>query len=299
MKTNNNKPTTKILTILALLLFSYVTYSFFAPKTKVNDELEIEKNLVLNELTEMSNTYDLAIKESIEKDVNLEEAKQKIETLIDSLKITTFSLKELIKLKERQLELNSEMKFFIRENKELKQDNRLLVYSLNKRIDQLSKKDQLFASLKKEKESLAEEKEGLHKIINEAKFLTLLDLKIEGIKVRSSGKEILTDKAKRVDKFKICYAIAKNALIKESDKIMQVQVLDPNNNVLSTNQKVLKNEDSNIEYTFDTMFSYKNKNLSVCDYLELKEGNMLEKGTYLINIYDGKSLVTTSKIILK
>lgn len=299
MNTNTTKLVKNSFIFIALALLGYGTFSFFNPSKTENPELELEKNLVLNELKDMSNAYEIAIKKSKTKDVKLEEAKQKIVVLIDSIKNTKSSIKELIILKTKQLELNGEMNNLIRENKELKQDNKILVHSLNKRINQLAKTEDLTASLKKEKDSLAIEKEDLTTVINKARYLNLLNLNIEGIKQRASGKEITTTKAKRVNKLKICYAIAKNTLVKEGDKTMHVQVLDPNNKVIALNNETLNSENGTIKYTFNTTFSYKNENLKVCDYLNFEEDRALEKGTYLINIYDGETLVTTSQIILK
>lgn len=298
MKLNNKKQLTKGLAFALLLLFGFGIY-LCKPVPKGDNELDTEKNIVLSKLNEMSIAYDFAISNSQEKDIKLEEAKLEVEALIDSLKTVKPSLRALIRLKERQFELNSDMKNLLRENTELKQDNKLLVYSLNKRKDQLYKSEVLYASLEKEKADLIEEKEDLNTKINEANFLNLLDLTVEGIKVKSSGKESITSKARRVTKFKICYSIAKNTLVRESTKTLQVQVLDPNNAVVTSNNKVLIIEDSAIEYSFNTTFNYKNDNLKVCDYLDINEDKNLNKGTYTINVFDGKILVTSSKTTLK
>lgn len=305
MTTNTKKQTKNILAILLIVLISCGAYYLYNQQASENTgntqntDIQTEKNLFLTELEEMSAAYDIAIYESKEKDIHLEKAKRTIENLIDSLKTTEVSIKELLQLKEWQVAFKSEIKNLVRENKELIQDNKILVHSLNKRKDQLSKNEETSTVLKKENETLSEEKEVLNNTIAEAKYLTLLDLKVEGIKERSSGKEIVTDKARRVNKFKICYDIAKNALVNEGDKTMQVQVLDPKNELVTVGGSPMKAEDSDLLYSFNTTFSYKNENLKVCDYLELNEDVIPEKGMYTIHIYDGKILVTTSTITLK
>jgi hypothetical protein len=298
MITNTKTTLRRCLSLLVLILVGYLTFSCNSDK-KVEEELEAEKQIVLNELEEMSAAYEVAISESKEKDTNLEEAKFKIEALIDSLKIAEPSVKALLQLKGRQLELNSEMKNLIRENKELKQDNEILVYSLTKRKGQLSKSEALNDSLTKEKEGLVEKTEALNNKINEANFLNLLDLTVEGIKVKSSGKEIITDRTGRVDKFKVCYKIAKNTLVEESNKTLYVQILDPNNSVVTSNKAASKMEDNEIEYSFSTSFKYKKENLTVCDYLVINEDKDLVDGTYTINVFDGMTLVTSSTLSLR
>ncbi|MGB1308684.1 MAG: hypothetical protein ACPG6B_07225 [Oceanihabitans sp.] len=299
MTSNNHKLIKYALAVVTLLLISYGGYSLFSTNPLDYKEIQSQKELVLIELQEMSEAYNNAIILSNEKDENLENAKIKIDNLIDSLKITESSIKELFQLKERQLELKSEMKNLVRENKELTQDNKILVHSLIKRKEQLTKSTELSSTLKKENDELEEEKEALNKTISEAKYLTLLDLTIAGVKERSSGKELITNKARRVNKFKVCYSIAKNELVNEGDKTMQVQILDNNNVVISNSENPLKIQDSNISYSFNTSFSYKNENLKVCDYFVFNKDTELEKGTYTINIYDRKVLVTTTTLTLK
>ena len=298
MTTNNRKQLGRGITLLALIIFGFGFYSI-KPDPKVDTTLETEKQLVLKELQHMHKAYDWAIIETEEKGVKLEAAKLEIENLIDSLKVIEPTYKALIQLKRRQLELDSEFKYLIRENKELKQDNSLLVKAITKRRKQLSNSKEINTALTKEKEVLAEEKEGLTKKIEEANFLNLFDLRIEGIKEKSSGKEVLTVKSRRVDKFKICYSIAKNTLIKETNKALYIQILDPNNTVIVSKNQALIIENNDNEYSYKTTFLYKNENLKVCDYFTFNKNNDIEKGTYTVNIFDGDLLVTTSKITLE
>ncbi|MFD2542926.1 hypothetical protein ACFSSB_11400 [Lacinutrix gracilariae] len=299
MTTSKKKGIKTILSVFILLFVSYGGYSLISSKITNNTEILSDKKLILNKLKETSLAYDTAIKESKVKDVHLEEAKLKIDHLIDSLQTSNATVKDLLLLKEKQLELSSEMKNLIRDNKELIQDNKILVHSLQKRKTQLSNSEAISTELKKENEALQAEKNLLHNSIEEAKYLTLLDLEIAGIKERSSGKEMTTNKAKRVNKLKICYAIAKNTLVQEGDKTMQVQILDPNNELVTQNTGALQIAESNILYSFNTTFSYKNENLNVCDYFVFNADTTLEKGTYQIHIYDNKNVVTSSTIALK
>ena len=53
-----------------------------------------------------------------------------------------------------------------------------------------------------------------------------------GVIERSSGKQIPTERARRSDKIKVCFTVAKNKLTEAGDKELYVQVIDPKNNVL-------------------------------------------------------------------
>ncbi|MBU2938023.1 hypothetical protein KO494_00595 [Lacinutrix sp. C3R15] len=299
MTTHKKKGIKTILSVIILLFVSYGAYSLFSSKLTEKTEILSEKKILLNQLKETSLAYDTAIKESEEKDIVLEKAKLKIDHLIDSLQTSNTTVTDLLLLKEKQLEITSEMKNLIRDNKELIQDNKILVHSLQKRKKQLFESQAIANALKKENGELDAEKILLNNSIEEAKYLTLLDLEIEGIKERSSGKEMITNKAKRINKLKICYAIAKNNLVQEGDKTMQVQILDPNNELVTQNTGALKIAESDILYSFNTTFSYKNENLNVCDYFVFNADTTLEKGTYQIHIYDNKNVVTSATITLK
>ncbi|MTE25543.1 hypothetical protein [Winogradskyella ouciana] len=286
--------------LASIIVLVALGISYFSIKNQnIKSELEQEKIALIEELENMSNSYDELLEERNWKNDELLDAKLKIDRLVDSLETTTITLKSLLALKDRQLELHSTLKGLIRENNELKQDNGLLVQSLNIRKNELSKAHNQLVSYQDQNSQLQEEKEQLNEKVESMAFLNMVHLDARAYKERSSGKQIETDRARKTDKFEVCYTIAKNPLVKEGTKELYVQVIGPRQLVVSPKYKRFKEERFELNYSFITAFDYKNENINKCDYLDIEDSEELSKGIYTVNIYDKQSLITSYRLELK
>jgi hypothetical protein len=138
----------------------------------------------------------------------------------------------------------------------------------------------------------------LAKVVENAAVLQTVALKGFGVIERSSGKQIPTERARRSDKIKVCYTIAKNTLVLAGDKELYVQVLDPNNNVLGVNEQIQFN-DKVLNYSLVSKFNYENRNLNICEYVSPNGDDVFAKGRYTINVFNEDELVSTSEFTLK
>ena len=139
--------------------------------------------------------------------------------------------------------------------------------------------------------------ENLAKTVEKASKLNIMNLRTQAIKVRSSGKQIDTDKASRADQLKVCFAIAANAVAKSGDKMYYVQIIDSKSNVLGE-KKVQNFGEMTLTYSFTTTVAYDNKAVDVCEFLDGK-GKDFEKGTYFVNIFDQSELVSKTSFSLR
>jgi len=121
-------------------------------------------------------------------------------------------------------------------------------------------------------------------------------LKGFGVIKRTSGKLIPTERAKRTDKIRVCFTVAKNPLVKSGDKELYVQVIDPKNNVLGLNEQVTFGEKT-FSYSTISKFNYENANLNVCEFVTFL--NEFETGRYTVKVFNKKDLVSTSEFTLK
>ncbi len=119
-----------------------------------------------------------------------------------------------------------------------------------------------------------------------------------GVIERSSGKQIPTERAKRSDKIKVCFTVAKNMLAEGGDKELYVQVIDPKNNVLGANAQIAF-DDQVLNYSLISRFNYENRNLNICEYINELEDSNFEKGRYKINVFNDKALISSSEFELK
>lgn len=124
-----------------------------------------------------------------------------------------------------------------------------------------------------------------------------MNLRTQAIKVRSSGKQVDTDKARRADQLKVCFAIAANEIAKSGNKTYYVQIIDSKNNVLG-DKKIQNFGEMTLTYSFITTVAYDNKAVDVCEFLDGK-GKDFEKGTYFVNIFDQSELVSKTSFSLR
>jgi len=137
--------------------------------------------------------------------------------------------------------------------------------------------------------------EELSKTVEIASKLNVSNLKTAAYKLRSSGKQIETEKARKADILKISFRIDENKVAKQGDKTYYVQVIDSKNNVLGEKKTESFGENS-LTYSFATNVKYENKSVEVSQDLP---GNNFEKGLYFVNVFDKGELVSKSSFSLK
>lgn len=281
---------------LGILLVLFLGTAFYASKLYTDNKetektLITEKQQVMNDLNNMRDQYDQAIAASEIKDQDLIEARERIQGLMDSLKVSQNSVNSLWRYKKKFLALQEEMDELLVENDRLNVENEYLATSLDSTQVQLAERTVFTDSLLVQNTELAS-------VVEDAAALQTVGLKGMGVIERRSGRQIPTERAKRSDKIKICFTVAKNTLTEAGDKELYVQVIDPKNNVLGTNDQV-QFEDQVLNYSLISRFNYENRNLNICEYIAQSEDADFEKGRYQVNVFNDKELISTSEFTLK
>jgi hypothetical protein len=293
-KTESNSRSLKvILGILALLLVAtlFYTYTLYNDSANTENQLVEEKALVLKDLNNMAEQYDIAIGDNEVANQKLIEARARIQGLMDSLKVSDNNVRSLWRYKKKFLALEEEMDNLLAENDSLKVENALLATVLDSTQIQLEERTTFNDSLLAQNTELAD-------IVENASVLSTAGLKGFGVIVRSSGKLIPTERARRTDKIRVCYTVTKNSLVLVGDKEFFVQVLDPKNNVLGLNNQI-QFEDKVLNYSLISKFNYESKNLDICEFIDAKGDETFEKGRYVINVFNNKDLIARSEFTLQ
>jgi hypothetical protein len=276
--------------LLALFLGTGFYTSILYKEKKENEaSLTREKEQVMADLSTMAKQYDVAIGENEVSNERLEEARGRIQGLMDSLKISQNSVSSLWRYKKKFMALQEEMNVLMQENDNLKVENSLLASTLDSTTVQLAERTVFTDSLLIQNTQLAE-------VVENAAVLQTTGLKGFGVIERSSGKLIPTERARRSDKIRVCYTVAKNALVGAGDKELYVQVLDPKNNVLGSNEQI-QFEDTVLNYSLISKFNYENRNLNICEFVA--PNDEFEKGRYVINVFNDKELISSSEFTLR
>lgn len=290
---NSNSSLKAIIAVLAILLVGSLVYIYklTSDATVVKTELGktvTEKELVMKDLESLKTTYDAAIAENTSMSEELIKERDKVVALMSDLKKSKGDNASLAKYKTQYLKLETDMKGLLAENEGLKKQNTTLTTQRDSTVVVLGES-------KKFNEVLVGQNEELTKTVEKGSKLTVLNMKTAAYKIRSSGKQIETEKAGRVDVLKISFTIAENQIAKSGDKSYYIQVIDSKSNVLGDKQTVSFDEKS-LTYSFIANVKYENKTVNV---LEDLPGKDFAKGTYFVNVFDKNELVSKTSFTLK
>ncbi|MFH4966368.1 chromosome partitioning protein ParA [Gaetbulibacter sp. M235] len=294
MEKSNNGMGLKIALGIALVLFlgtAFYSLNLYKKSNEDKKELTEQKQLVMNDLNAMAKQYDDAISENTVANKNLIEARERIQGLIDSLKISETNVKSLWRYKQKYAALQQEMDLLLAENDSLKVQNSYLATSLDSTRVRLEERTMFTDSLLIQNNALAE-------VMENAAVLSAVGLKGFGVIERTSGKLIPTERASRTDKIRVCFTVAKNKLVQNGDQELYVQVIDPKNNTLGANEQVTFG-DKTLNYSMISKFNYESTSLNICEFVASKGSSDFESGRYIINVFNEKDLVATSEFTLK
>lgn len=290
---NNKQPSNQkiIIGILAILLVGLGIFSgaLYSEKNENEQILTKEKQQVLADLNALTLQYDEVIADNKIVNDDLIDARERIDNLVDSLTNSQSSVKDLIGYKNLYIKLKKEKELLFEENERLRIENTSLTASLDSTSIQLYE-TKLFS------DALLDQNKTLKDVVKNASYLQVLGLDAVGVIERSSGKLIPTERARRSDKLKVCFMIAKNDLVESGDMELYVQVIDPKNNVLGLNNELVFNEDV-LNYSLISSFNYENNNLDICEYISSDE--KFETGNYTVNIFNKNTLLSSTSLTLK
>ncbi len=289
----NNSSLKAVVAVLALLLVGSLVYIFKLTSDAKAQLTELtttktEKESVMKDLEELKATYDAAIAENTSMSEELIAEREKVVNLIADLKKSKGDAASMAKYKSQYFALETKMKGMMQEIEVLKTANTKLTTERDSTV-------MVLGEAKKYNEVLVGQNEDLSKTVEVASKLSVLNLKTAAYKLRSSGKQIATDKASRADILKISFTIAENKVAKSGDKTYYVQVIDSKNNVLG--QKETQSfSGKSLTYSFLTTVKFENKTVDVVQDLSGKD---FEKGSYFVNVFDNGELVSKSSFSLR
>lgn len=289
----SNSSLKAIIIALSLLLVGSVAYIFKITSDanttqQVLNTTKTEKESVMKDLEALKATYDAAIAENTSISDELIAEREKVVNLMADLQKSKGDVSSMAKYKKQFFALQSKMKGLVAENDQLKKQNATLTVERDSTVVVLGE-------AKKFNEVLVGQNEDLAKTVEKGSKLYVTNLKTAAYKIKSSGKQIETEKAGRVDVLKISFTIAENAIAKSGDKTYYVQVIDSKSNVLG-DKKTENFGEKTLTYSFTTNVKYENKSVEVSQDLPGKD---FEKGTYFVNVFDKNELVSKSSFTLK
>lgn len=283
----------KILTgVLAVALVALGIYTVkFYNEEKDNRELLLqEKAVIEGELNELIVKYDEAIAENEGMDTELVAARERILALRDSVQDMEANIAVLNRYRREVTDLKLEKERLFRVVDSLSNENTRLITQIDSTNNVLLERTRTADSLKVSNQNLETK-------VDIASQLKLSGLRGEGVIERNSGRLVVNDNDRRVEKIRTCFTITTNALAEPGEKEIYVQVYNPDNELVG-DQIAVQHEGGVMVYSAATKVFYENEELDVCVLANTLEDKVTE-GTYKVLVYNGAELIGVTNFTLE
>lgn len=178
------------------------------------------------------------------------------------------------------------------------------LYTVNKVLkNENIKITQNYNSEVKKNVELTKIKDALNEKVNTASVLKTYNLKAEAIQLRWGGQKTkVVDKAKKVDKIKICFTLSENTIILAGQKEVYIRIAKPDKLILTPSRRdsysfIYKGEQ--LQYSIKKEVDYQNEAQNLTLYWTNKSTEDMIEGTYHVEIFIGDNVIGHTKFTLR
>ena len=291
-QSSNNNRAKILIGLLMVLLVSLAgyTYTLVEQNKETVFFLEADKAEVQKELEALVVSYNEILQDNELKDKDLIAARDRIIVLLDSVKDYKANLSIITRYKAQVRGLKNERALLF------KRADSLLVVTQRLAIEKDSTTAVLVKTIKVV-DSVTTANTQLFKSLEKGALIGISNLDATAIIVRKGGKIKETKRANRADKIRVCYTIAPNTLAQAGDRVLYVQVINPDNNIIGDKSNITFGQDL-LTYSKSESVFYENQALAVCAIVGTAGQDVL-KGLYTINIFDAQRQIGSTTLMLK
>ena len=291
-QSSNNNRAKILIGLLVVLLVSLAgyTYTLIQQNKETVLFLEADKAEVQKELEALVVSYNEILQDNKLKDKDLIAARDRIIVLLDSVKNYKANLSIITRYKAQVRGLKNERAQLF------KRADSLLVVTQRLAIEKDSTTAVLIKTIKVV-DSVTTANTQLFNSLEKGALIGISNLDATAIIVRKGGKIKETKRASRADKIRVCYTIAPNTLAQAGDRVLYVQVINPDNNIIGDKSNITFGQDL-LTYSKSESVFYENQALDVCAIIG-STGQDVLKGLYTINIFDAQRQIGSTTLMLK
>ena len=291
-QSNNNNRAKILIGLLVVLLVSLAgyTYTLIQQNKETVLFLEADKAEVQKELEALVVSYNEILQDNKLKDKDLIAARDRIIVLLDSVKDYKANLSIITRYKAQVKGLKNER------TQLFKRADSLLVVTQRLAVEKDSTTAVLIKTIKVV-DSVTTANTQLFNSLEKGALIGISNLDATAIIVRKGGKIKETKRASRADKIRVCYTIAPNTLAQAGDRVLYVQVINPDNNIIGDKSNITFGQDL-LTYSKSESVFYENQALDVCAIVG-STGQDVLKGLYTINIFDAQRQIGSTTLMLK
>ena len=285
---NSNKQMKKNLNLFIILTIVFAIATLFlaikvvtlkkdlGSEILAKEEVISEKDKMLIQLENLQIEYDNLSKEYTGLEDLFTKEKEKVGKLMKQLKKETGNVdvykKQVEAFKLQLRDYLSQIEVLQARNQELNEENIQVKSSLD--------------SAMYENVALTGRTEELTSKVQMGSKLIAYEIFSDGIRLRSSGKEIPTKKAKRVEQIRTCFLLSENTIAEKGSKTIYLRIAEPGGRILTKgtdDSYMFVFEGEKIAYSIKQQINYDNKSMDLCMYFD-KPGE-LKPGMYYVDIF--------------
>ena len=291
-QSSNNNRAKILIGLLVVLLVSLAgyTYTLIQQNNETVLFLEADKAEVQKELEALVVSYNEILQDNKLKDKDLIAARDRVIVLLDSVKDYKANLSIITRYKAQVKGLKNER------TQLFKRADSLLVVTQRLALEKDSTTAVLIKTIKVV-DSVTTANTQLFNSLEKGALIGISNLDATAIIVRKGGKIKETKRATRADKIRVCYTIAPNTLAQAGDRVLYVQVINPDNNIIGDKSNITFGQDL-LTYSKSESVFYENQALDVCAIIGTTGQDVL-KGLYTINIFDAQRQIGSTTLMLK
>ena len=280
-----------------LIIVIILAASLYMKKNKMEQQMELkvqfieQKNMLRDELDDLIDEHDDLLDEYGDLNEQLHEKDSVIQLQIAEIRNLIRTKSDLKEVRKKIAALKNISKRYLANIDSLLVVNEVLTFekdsvvNVNKDINWKNYK------LNKQNAKLAEK-------ISKGSVLEVLDIEIEAIRYRNTGREVVTTRANKTQKIRTCFTVAANQISDAEMKAVYMQIINENGELIQGKelQKTIVT-DSIVEYTSAADFEYNNIEMTHC--FEWERLQVLLPGTYLVNLIIEGSIAAQTTLKLR
>jgi len=283
-----------IIAIAALL----ATNIYFYVKFKTNGEkvyaLTVEKENLQVQIDRIEAELDKIDVENVqltpEMTLQKEDSRAEIAILRKKLENQSITAREIDDAQQKINRLKKQVDSYRINVQRLIQENQILSKQNSNLSESVVEKEKQITSLVNSNSELKEK-------VATASALKVSSISINGLAVKRNGKESVEERAKRVDKLKVNFTIADNALAKTGERDIFVRIIDPQGNLVVQGDNIFFVHGEKLQYTFKHNIMFTNKGEEYIVYWAAENG--FSKGAYTVLLYEDNAIMGRSTIVLR
>lgn len=155
---------------------------------------------------------------------------------------------------------------------------------------------------KREYKSLEKVRDDLTEKVDEASILSVYNLKGDPVYYKSGGKEVESDKIRRVNRVRVCFTVGANTIVQAGSKTLYVRIAQPDKEILVPgrgNEYSFLSNGEQLQYSIKKDFNYENEAMQICVNWDKRDTQEMFAGTYHVDIFDGDNNIGHTTFTLK